>query len=204
MWNPYIMYINPYWLWYNGFFLKICQSTVSDLEAEEARSLAYVLSVSVDNHRAGDERHRGEVKGKKKKKKWCGEIRIEWINQRRRVEDVRRGGKGREQEEGSVGEQSGERSRYGSRCERREMTKKMRKRRGEQRTTDKRADSLPPHSHVTQFTMFWSIMFYSTISDSTVVSSDLISQPISFSNVNTKGKSRAISSVQCSSTATHA
>lgn len=109
MWNPYIMYINPYWLWYNGFFLKICQSTVSDLEAEEARSLAYVLSVSVDNHRAGDERHRGEVKGKKKKK-WCGEIRIEWINQRRRVEDVRRGGKGREQEEGSVGEQSGERA----------------------------------------------------------------------------------------------
>lgn len=30
-------------------------------------------------------------------------------------------------------------------------------------------------------------MFYSTITDSTVVSSDLISQPISFSNVNTKG-----------------
>lgn len=45
-------------------FLKICQSTVSDLEEQEARGLAYVLSVSVDNHRAGDERHReaGEKK----------------------------------------------------------------------------------------------------------------------------------------------
>lgn len=63
---------------------------------------------------------------------------------------------------------------------------------GDERTTDKRPDSLPPHSHVTQFTMFWPIMFYSTITDSTVVSSDLISQPISFSNVNTKGEAEPL------------
>ncbi len=35
-------------------------------------------------------------------------------------------------------------------------------------------------------------MFYSTITDSTVVSSDLISQPISFSNVNTKGEAEPL------------
>lgn len=40
--------------------------------------------------------------------------------------------------------------------------------------------------------MFWPIMFYSTITDSTVVSSDLISQPISFSNVNTKGEAEPL------------
>lgn len=60
IWNPYIMDINPYWLGHNGFS-KICQSTLSDLEGGEARDLAHVLSVSVDNHRAGDERRRGEV-----------------------------------------------------------------------------------------------------------------------------------------------
>lgn len=36
-----------------------------------------------------------------------------------------------------------------------------------------------------QFTLFWPIMFYSTITNSRVVS-DLISQLISLSNVNTK------------------
>lgn len=71
---------------------------------------------------------------------------------------------------------------------------------GDERTTDKRADRLPPHRHVTQFTMFCPIMFYSTISDSTVVSSDLISQPISFSNVNTKGEAEPLAA----SSATHA
>lgn len=35
-------------------------------------------------------------------------------------------------------------------------------------------------------------MFYSTITDSTVVSSDLISQPISFSNANTKGEAEPL------------
>lgn len=40
--------------------------------------------------------------------------------------------------------------------------------------------------------MFWPIMFYGTIIDSTVVSSDLISQPISFSNVNTKGEAEPL------------
>lgn len=55
-----------------------------------------------------------------------------------------------------------------------------------------RADRLPPHSHITQFTMFWPIMFYCWSTDSTVVSSDLISQPISFSNVNTKGEAEPL------------
>lgn len=31
------------------------------MEGEEANGLAHVLSASVDNHRAGDERQRGEV-----------------------------------------------------------------------------------------------------------------------------------------------
>lgn len=38
------------------------------------------------------------------------------------------------------------------------------------------------------FTLFWPIMFYRTIADGTVVTCDLISQAISFSNVNTKGE----------------
>ena len=74
----------------------------------------------------------------------------------------------------------------------------MTKKRGEEEETptNKRAggreDSSPPHSHVTHFTVFCPIMFYSTITDSTVVSSDLISQPISFSNVNTKGEAEPL------------
>lgn len=43
-----------------------------------------------------------------------------------------------------------------------------------------------------QFTGFWPIMFYSTISDGTVVSCDLISQLISLSNVNTKAKAEPL------------
>lgn len=54
------MYINPYRLGHNGFS-KIRQSTISDLEGEEAGGLAHVLSVCVDNHRAGDERRSGKV-----------------------------------------------------------------------------------------------------------------------------------------------
>lgn len=38
------------------------------------------------------------------------------------------------------------------------------------------------------FTLFWPIMFYRAIADGTVVTCDLISQAISFSNVNTKGE----------------
>lgn len=91
------------------------------------------------------------------------------------------------------GWEKGREKRYESRWEKQEMTKKAGKRRRRRwENKDKRPDSLPPHSHVTQFTMFWPIMFYSTITDSTVVSSDLISQPISFSNVNTKGEAEPL------------
>lgn len=48
------------------------------------------------------------------------------------------------------------------------------------------------HRAVAQFTVFWPIMFYSTISDGTVVSCDLISQLISLSNVNTKAKAEPL------------
>lgn len=62
-----------------------------------------------------------------------------------------------------------------------------------ERIADKRAaDSPPPNSHIPKFTMFWLMMFYSTITDSAVVSRDLISQLISFSNVNTKGEAEPL------------
>lgn len=48
------------------------------------------------------------------------------------------------------------------------------------------------HLAAAQFTVFWPIMFYSTISDGTVVSCDLISQLISLSNVNTKAKAEPL------------
>lgn len=48
------------------------------------------------------------------------------------------------------------------------------------------------HLTVAQFTAFWPIMLYSTISDGTVVSCDLISQLISLRNVNTKAKAEPL------------
>lgn len=142
-----------------------------------------------------------EMKGGEErcKKKWCGEIRVERINEGRGVEDERR--RDKKQRKGDLVDErrekrEREKKRYESRGEKQEVTKMGKEEGADERITDKRAggraDSLPPHSHVTQFTMFWPIMFYSTITDSTVVSSDLISQPISFGNVNTKGEAEPL------------
>lgn len=81
--------------------------------------------------------------------------------------------------------------------------RRRRRKVGSEKTSVKITDRQPAaRPTLAQFTLFWPIMFYRTIADGTVVTCDLISQPISFSNVNTKGEAEAISGVHRSSTAT--
>lgn len=67
--------------------------------------------------------------------------------------------------------------------------RRRRRKVGSERTRVKVTDGQPAaRPTLALFTLFWPIMFYRAIADGTVVTCDLISQAISFSNVNTKGE----------------
>lgn len=182
-----IIYVNPYWFKYNE-----CQSAISDMESVQ-RLEAWLMSRLSVLITTGQE--------KRGLKKWCGEG---WEDKRQEgSKGVSAEGGKKQLEEGLEDEWGG--GGRGERERRKDMRAEERNKRwqkreegkeGDERIRDKRAREeqtcQPTHSHVRQFTMFWPIMFYSTITDSTVVSSDLISQPISFSNVNTKGEAEPL------------